>query len=480
MTWRGWYLQPDINVPAYLPIIAVDSKAGTVTVAGNYSSLAGSMVLPSGGGEPEFKLSRFRIFAPPGVNRHNVFGTADRPDTGWFSREVAADSSRYLYKGYRFESPLAGMKDSNNNEVVGRQQGLNFAGMYYTLHRHYDPVLMRFTSPDPLAAPFYNLYHYAGNSPTAYFDPDGLERTFRGNLSDGWGYFAKDQTRREYARDTFGIRVFDMVTFGLVVTDKDWEALAYVASTQGEQAMSGFQSGYSAGTGAGIVVQVGAAALTGGAIAGAFRAAGGAAYTGGAAFTGNSIAGGIATWAFGEMAMRSLEGRGQTLGESAVSFGIGAALPVVGALASRVGAASVGMGGNMRAAWQQVRGSMYAPQGMPKFTQSTASTTFNHGPFKGRTIGDVASGLQTGAISPKQLPLDVVVRNGSTLSLNTRSLLALRRGGISPSRFVVNNRTGDAFFEGLLTKRLAKNKLGSSGAEVLRITGLGPHASSLR
>jgi len=33
---------------------------------------------------------------------------------------------------------------------------------------------MRFTSPDPLAAPFYNLYHYAGNSPARFFDPDGL------------------------------------------------------------------------------------------------------------------------------------------------------------------------------------------------------------------------------------------------------------------------------------------------------------------
>jgi RHS repeat-associated protein len=66
------------------------------------------------------------------------------------------------------------MVDGDNNEVVGRQQGRNFAGMYYTLHRHYDPILMRFTSPDPLAAPFYNLYHYTGNSPFGYFDPDGL------------------------------------------------------------------------------------------------------------------------------------------------------------------------------------------------------------------------------------------------------------------------------------------------------------------
>jgi RHS repeat-associated protein len=170
MTWPCWHLQPDINVPAYLPIIDVSDVDGTVTVAGNYSSLGGSMVSPSGGGEPQFKPSRFRIFAPPGVVRNSSMDDVGTLDP----MEVSGKSSRCLYKGYRYESPLAGFYDFNSNTVSYRQTGLNFAGMYYTLHRHYDPVLMRFTSPDPLAAPFYNLYHYAGNSPMRYFDPDGL------------------------------------------------------------------------------------------------------------------------------------------------------------------------------------------------------------------------------------------------------------------------------------------------------------------
>jgi RHS repeat-associated protein len=123
--------------------------------------------------------------APPGVKRNNVFGVATDPDVGRLSQWVSSDSSRCLYKGYRFESPLAGMVDSQNQITVNSQPGANFGGMYYTLHRHYDPVFMRFTSPDPLAAPFYNLYHYAGNNPAAFFDPDGLHPQDGPYLWDG-------------------------------------------------------------------------------------------------------------------------------------------------------------------------------------------------------------------------------------------------------------------------------------------------------
>jgi len=156
----GWHLQPDVNVPVYLPII--NASNGTIAVSGMYTHLGGAG-------------TRFRIFAPPGVNRNNVFGTAVAPDAGRLSRWVSSESSRYLYKGYRFESPLAGLRGGTNQDIAKRQHGANFGGMYYTLHRHYDPVFMRFTSPDPLAAPFYNLYHYAGNSPARYLDPDGLQ-----------------------------------------------------------------------------------------------------------------------------------------------------------------------------------------------------------------------------------------------------------------------------------------------------------------
>jgi hypothetical protein len=69
---------------------------------------------------------------------------------------------------------------------------------------------------------------------------------------------------------------------------------------------------------------------------------------------------------------------------------------------------------------------------LPKFTQTTASATFRHGPFGGRTIGEVAGDLRSGNISPNQLPVDVIQRGENLLGLNTRSMLALRRAGISP------------------------------------------------
>ena len=142
---------------------------------------------------------------------------------------------------------------------------------------------MRFTGPDPAASPFHNLHAYCGNNPAGAYDPDGLSskglRFFLGgndaadnwffdmldDLSDGFGYAAENETRREYAQQTFGVRVFDMATLGLVVTDNDYKALGYVASTQGTQAMSGFESGYRGGTVAGVTMHVAAAALTGGA-----------------------------------------------------------------------------------------------------------------------------------------------------------------------------------------------------------------------
>ncbi|MBZ0138137.1 MAG: HNH endonuclease, partial [Planctomycetes bacterium] len=101
----------------------------------------------------------------------------DGNDAGTLSWWVSACSSRCLFAGYRYEAPLAGIWDRSGITPVltHRQAGRNFAGQYYTLHRHYDPVLMRFTSPDPIAAEFWNLNSYSGNSPGRFYDPDGLD-----------------------------------------------------------------------------------------------------------------------------------------------------------------------------------------------------------------------------------------------------------------------------------------------------------------
>ena len=63
--------------------------------------------------------------------------------------------------------------------------------------------------------------------------------------------------------------------------------------------------------------------------------------------------------------------------------------------------------------------------------------------------------------------------------MNTRSSLALMRGGVGPAGWVTNDVTGVPFFEQLLDERLASNGLTDEGTPYLRITGAGKWASWL-
>ncbi len=170
----GWILQPNINVQAYAAIVDVDVQNHQLSVGGKFDQIAQQGV-------------RYRIYAPPGVRR-------TQQNTGTLDKFVAAQGTRCLYAGYRWESPYAGWQDFGITQWLAtewRQENNNFTGLYYTLHRHYDPWLMRFTSPDPAASPFYNLYSYTGGNPARYYDPDGLSSIgdrFRGEFEtlDNW------------------------------------------------------------------------------------------------------------------------------------------------------------------------------------------------------------------------------------------------------------------------------------------------------
>jgi RHS repeat-associated protein len=458
---EGWHLQPDINVPVFLPIIEVTEGSGTggatVTVAGKYQSLAGKMLSPIGEGEPEFDANRFRIFAPPGVVRNSSAG-----DTGTLEPlTVSGTSSRCLYKGYRFESPLAGMVDPLNNERVSRQPGANFGGLYYTLHRHYDPVFMRFTSPDPLAAPFYNLYHYAGNSPTAYYDPDGLAA------------------------------IPLVVAAGIVV-------LAILATSEPAFAPSedfteaDYQAGRDRVNEANIqTLKHGIPLVVGGGVGMGVRAGtlwmGGSRLFGG--FTG--VTAGSASWSISDqLIFDGTVDPARVAGDTLI--GIGTAGVVAGGAAT-VRALREPVSRGLRQAWGTLAPRLnpanysYSPAlsmnglgGIPRyvgpkgvlFGQASVKNTFAHGPFAGRTVGDVASGLRSGTISPDQLPVEFIVRNGQRVALNNRSLLALRRAGMEPTRLI--DRTGSPQFENLLNRHLR----GASPSEFIRVRG-GPRGTSL-
>jgi hypothetical protein len=59
----------------------------------------------------------------------------------------------------------------------------------------------------------------------------------------------------------------------------------------------------------------------------------------------------------------------------------------------------------------------------------------------------VAGGLRSGAISPSQLPVEVINRKGVLYALDNRSTLALRRGGVDPANWTFRDMTGNPALE---------------------------------
>lgn len=99
-----------------------------------------------------------------------------------------------------------------------------------------------------------------------------------------------------------------------------------------------------------------------------------------------------------------------------------------------------------------------------RFAQTSYSERFSaDGAFGGRTIDDVAGDLRAGTLSPADVPIDVIVRDGNTLILNTRSAQALERAGVPRSQWNVVNRTGEAASEARLDGQLSRNGLDTEG-----------------
>jgi len=107
------------------------------------------------------------------------------------------------------------------------------------------------------------------------------------------------------------------------------------------------------------------------------------------------------------------------------------------------------------------------------FGQQTVSAFFSEaGNFKLRPISEVVQELRNGTISPNALPLEIIVRDCQTITLNNRSLLALRRANLKPK--ITIDRTGVAKYEELLDYHLQ----GSLPSDVIRVRG-GPPGTSL-
>lgn len=109
------------------------------------------------------------------------------------------------------------------------------------------------------------------------------------------------------------------------------------------------------------------------------------------------------------------------------------------------------------------------------FGQKSVSSTFTPtGKFtyKSWPISEVSQGLKNGNISPHQLPIEIIVRDGQRITLNNRSLLALRRADMDPT--IIIDRTGILKYEDILMDHLR----GTQPIDVIRIRN-GPPGTSL-
>jgi filamentous hemagglutinin len=88
-----------------------------------------------------------------------------------------------------------------------------------------------------------------------------------------------------------------------------------------------------------------------------------------------------------------------------------------------------------------------------------------------KTIDDLAGGLRSGNISPDDVPVLYIVRDGNTLILNTRSAQALERAGIPRSEWKGIDGSLTPMYESLLDQQLANSNLTSEGIANPQSTG---------
>ena len=187
----------------------------------------------------------------------------------------------------------------------------------------------------------------------------------------------------------------------------------------------------------------------------------------------------------GEAALEAQDRRGagevQRAGDRAM-FWTSGAVEVVNSTLSVVGeGATVVSAGNNAAA--RTAGRAVAPieggGGRVLFGQRSVGRTFTSVErgstfeFAGESIADVARGLRAGTISPDQLPVRFVEISGQRVAVNNRSLTALRRAGMEPTRLIDQSDNATAVRQVMGRLR----EMGNSPSETIRIRGMVPNAN---
>jgi RHS repeat-associated protein len=123
-----------------------------------------------------------------------------------------ADSSGNLKTTYSYDpfgqATASGESSSNPYQYTGREN--DGTGLQYNRARYYSPAQQRFISQDPLgfAGSGPNLYAYAGDSPTNFTDPRGLEDFIPSEFVTGAGVVAGGLCVADVACAAFGFGAY--------------------------------------------------------------------------------------------------------------------------------------------------------------------------------------------------------------------------------------------------------------------------------
>ena len=107
-----------------------------------------------------------------------------------------------------------------------------------------------------------------------------------------------------------------------------------------------------------------------------------------------------------------------------------------------------------------------------RFAQRTYRATFSEdGYFAGRSVDEVADEPRAGVLTPADVEVNYVRRGGYVLLLDSRSAMALELAAVPRTDWLGIDRTGDPFFEALVSQQLARNRLTDEGIMTVRRSG---------
>ena len=93
--------------------------------------------------------------------------------------------------------------------------------------------------------------------------------------------------------------------------------------------------------------------------------------------------------------------------------------------------------------------------------KSGTPDTSKGGAFKGQSIQSISEKLSSGSLSPDDVPIEYIFRDGKMITINNRSLTALSKAELKPSKLI--DVTGNVLEETRLTQRL--NEMGGVPSE---------------